>query len=977
VRQELWGKISDVFDAALERPLSDRYSYLEEACRGDDELLRQVSHLLSQFDQASDFLEQPIFSRPQVLATASVVGGRYRIEALIGRGGMGEVYRAYDELVGEKVALKTLRSELSADPDFLRRFRREVQLARKVTHSSVCRLFDAGVHEAPDADRLHFFAMQLLEGETLAARIRRDGRLLPEDARNIAAHLSEGLDAAHSAGIIHRDFKSANVMLCDGRAVIMDFGLAKTALVDSAKADAYQSVTADSQLAGTFAYMSPEQLSGVAVTPATDIYSLGVVLFEMATGRLPFDDPHPIRSAMQRAKDGAPDVHSMAPELDAQWASTIARCLHRDPSMRFPSAGAAISHLQPRWRPPMAYWTRRQWMKAAAGGAAAAAGVALIPAAFRYYGLETELPEGSELFLGPINNLTTDDRFDGLTELLRNQLAQSARVNVIDASRVLEVLTQMGATDGATVEASDVREAAWRLNAPLSIYGTVARVGSDYVLNVQAETRGSRPDNPREKLLRSFSAGDPAALMRSVRDASLWLRDIVGESAESIASFDQMPADTTTPSWEALAYFARGQRFYMVNDWDAAALQYEAALREDDSFTLAAMRRADILMSQNRQTTGISQWRAAIAMIDKRPVTRSEELYGRGMFAFDSGDMEAAEHFARTWSTEYPHDWRAPYFRALPLCLNGHGAQAVEVLEALRDVLPEYGDLYVQLIGCHLVLGQTAEARALVSLVREFGTPERADLREAYIRYREGDCVGTLEMLRALQQSGNRRSVVDAMLQEAMLLIDAGYLREAAANAERLLAGGSWFESAPQEAALRVAQAWAEMLDGQTAAAVAHARLALAPESGSLIVALAGTVFARCGALDLAEDALGLTAPFPDIKAYTVARHRIAGELARADGDGETALVELRAAAALEPAIAHRQYLIEALPAGNAERLELAIKVAEVPWQILRPPSIHHIGAMRTVVADLIAAGTANRFVTDFINSTRGLAALA
>jgi len=974
VHRELWGKISDVFDAALQHAPSERHSLLEDLCRGDDELLRHVSQLLSQFEQAGDFLEQPVFSRPQALAISSVIGGRYRIEALIGRGGMGEVYRAHDELVGEKVALKTLRSELSQDPDFLRRFRREIQLARKVTHASVCRLFDVGVFETPDSRRVHYFAMEMLDGETLSARIRREGKLSPEAARRIAAQLSLGLDAAHDAGVVHRDFKSANVMLCDGRAVIMDFGLAKASIAAFGNADFHLSVTKDSQLAGTFAYMSPEQLSGGNVTRASDIYSFGVVLFEMITGRLPFDDPHPIRSAMQRARAGAPDVVAMAPEIDPQWASTIARCLHADPSNRFPSAGAAAEHLRPRWRLPPVYWNRRQWLKAVAGASAAAAGVALLPAAFRYYGLETALPEGSELFLGTIDNLTPDERFDGLTELLRNQLSQSARVNVIDANRVANVFTQMGVTHGTTVEASVVREAAWRLNAPLSIYGTVAQVGSDYVLNVQAEMRGSRPDDPRGKLLRSFAAPDSQALMRSVRDASLWLRDVVGESAESIAAFDRMPADTTTPSWEALAYFARGQRFYMANDWDAAMLQYEAALRVDDGFTLAAMRRADILMSQNRQTSGIAQWRAAIAMLDERPVTRSEELYGRGMFAFDAGDMASAEHYARTWSSEYPHDWRAPYFRALPLCLNGHAAQAIEVLEALLPVLPDYSDLYVQLAGCHLVLGHTAEARAFASHVRRLGRAERADFLEADVRFREGDCVGSLEMLRMLQLSATRRGIVNAMLQEALLLIDAGYPRAAAENAERLLARGSWVESAPEEAALRVVQAWAEMLDGQTPAAIAHARQALAPESGPLIVALAGSVFARCGARDLANDALERTASFDDIRAYRVARHRITGETALAAGDDETALEELRVAAALEPAIAHRQYLIEALPPGSVERLELATKAAEVPWQNLRPPGIHHIGAMRTVAAELGEARIANRFVTDFVDSARRLA---
>lgn len=971
--QELWDKISNLFDAALERPAAERYSYLESACGGDDVLLRRVSQLLSQLDQAGTFLEQPIFSRPPALSVSSVIGNRYRIDALIGRGGMGEVYRAYDALVGEHVALKTLRPELGGDEDFLRRFRREIQLARKVTHPSVCRVFDVGIHEFEGGHRIPFFAMQLLDGETLAARIKRDGRLSDDEALPVVQHLAAGLEAAHAAGIIHRDFKSANVMLAQRGAVIMDFGLARAALVDADTTDADRSLSARAQLAGTFAYMSPEQLSGGEVTTATDIYSLGVVLFEMATGRIPFDDPNLIRSAMQRAKEGAPDVRQMAPELDTQWGAVIARCLQRDPSKRFASAREVAARLQPRRRPPMVYWTRRQWLMAA-GATAAAASVALIPAGFRYYRQSSVLPEGAEVFLGSINNLTDDGRFAGVTELFRNQLAQSARVNVIDGRRVADVLLQMGMPDDEQVEPTAVREAAWRLNAPLALYGTVTRVGSDYVLNVQAETRGSRPDSPNEKFLRSFSAADPAALMRAVRDASRWVREVAGESAESIASFDRLPADTTTPSWEALAYFARGQRLYMINDWEGAALQFEAALREDEGFTLAAMRRADILMSQSRQTAGIAQWRTAVAMLDERQVTRAEELYGHSMFAFDSGDMEAAERYARTWSGEYPNDWRAPYFRALPLCLNGHAAQAVEVLEPLREVLADYGDLYVQLIACRLVLGQMDRARELIPIVRRLGRPERADLREAYVRYREGDCVGCLAVLRALQQSNYRRGATDGMLQEALLLIDGGYLDEAATNIERFLTRGSWVETAPQESALRAAQAWAEMLQGKFSAAVAHARMALGPESGPLIVALSGTVFARSGARELVSATLERIASFQDIRSYRIARHRIEGELALSEGNTAAGLVALRAAAALEPVIAHRQYLIEALPQGSDERLQLAIKAAEVPWQSLRPPSMHHIGTMRTVVADLVAAGAANGFVTEFASTSKELA---
>ncbi len=699
MERELWGRITDLFDAALGQEPAERLLFLEQECAGDDGLLRQVSALLLQFEKSADFLEKPIFVPTHALPIGDVIGDRYRIEALVGRGGMGEVYRAHDQLLDETVALKTLRRNLGDDEDFSRRFRREVQLARKVTHPSVCRVFDVGVHGANGARQVNFFAMQFLDGETLAARIRRDGPLPRDEALARASEMASGLDAAHAAGIVHRDFKSANVMLCGEHAVIMDFGLARATVVDGAR-HAGASITVGAQVAGTIAYMSPEQLSGGTVTTASDIYSFGVVLFEMATGRLPFHDQHIIRSAMQRASEDALDIRSLAPDVDPTWAAAIARCLRVDSAKRFPSAGAVTAELNRKtWRPPMVYWNRRQWTKATLALAASAGSVALIPAAFRYYSQDVTLPDGAEVLLGAIANSTGDARLDGITELFRNQLAQSVRVNLIGDDRLSAALVQMGESADTTDPAA-LREAAWRLNAALSVFGNVSRIGPDYALNVQLETRGSQPDNPRSKTLHSFSASDPDALMRAVRDASVWAREAIGESAASIASFDRLPENATTPSWEALTLYARGQHFFMRQDFESAILQFESALRVDPKFTLAALRRADLLMSQGRQTEGLEQWRAAITLLGERPVTRAEELNARGMFAQDSGDITAADRYFRTWALEYPRDWRAPFYRVVPLILNGRAAQALEVLRPLLASVPEYGDVYALMISC-------------------------------------------------------------------------------------------------------------------------------------------------------------------------------------------------------------------------------------------------------------------------------------
>jgi tetratricopeptide (TPR) repeat protein len=281
---------------------------------------------------------------------------------------MGEVYEVLDELLNERVALKTLRADVCHDSSLLRRFQTEIQLARKVTHPSICRLFEVGVHRFADVSRpeLHFFTMQLLEGETLKGRIQRSGRLTSAEAFPFILQMAEGLQAAHDEGIIHRDFKSGNVILTKNRAVITDFGLAG---LDPSlpRADSARTVSAEVRIAGTIAYMSPEQMSGGAVTPVSDIYSFGIVLFEMATGRLPFEDRHIIQSAMQRARGRIPVVRDIAPGIDPRWDFAIRRCLEVEPSRRFQSAADLASVFRdPGWSLPRVYWTRRLWGQIAA-----------------------------------------------------------------------------------------------------------------------------------------------------------------------------------------------------------------------------------------------------------------------------------------------------------------------------------------------------------------------------------------------------------------------------------------------------------------------------------------------------------------------------------------------------------------------------------------------------------------------------------
>jgi hypothetical protein len=264
-----------------------------------------------------------------------VISNRYEVTRFIARGGMGEVYAAHDRMLGDEIALKVLRRPTAAGVEALDRLRAEVQLARRVADPHVLRVFDLGSYPAPDGVEVLFLTMQLLHGETLRARIRRAGPLPPDETWRLAGDMFAALGAAHQIGIVHRDFKSDNVMLVptpDGppRAIVMDFGLAQAVATD-------RPLEGDGTplVAGTLGYMAPEQLAGGPVTAAADVYAFGVVLHEMLTGVLP-----PFRPVIVRRGQPAPPAPPPSSLLDgldipSRWSALIRRCLEREAGARF------------------------------------------------------------------------------------------------------------------------------------------------------------------------------------------------------------------------------------------------------------------------------------------------------------------------------------------------------------------------------------------------------------------------------------------------------------------------------------------------------------------------------------------------------------------------------------------------------------------------------------------------------------------
>ena len=328
--------LKELFEQAVDLDAAGRESLFERS--GADSATREeILRLLGYREKAADYFSrlsdeiQALVRIEPLLECGEKLEGRFAIVRFLARGGMGEVYEAEDQELGGRLAVKVMRPGIVEHAGGLERFRNEIRLARGISSPHVCRVYDVGRHQESSRE-LIFFTMELLEGETLSDRLARDGPFAPAAARDLVRQMALGLDAAHRAGVLHRDFKSRNVMLCQSgsgaRVVITDFGLSRQVGAG----------TAAGLLDGaTPAYVAPEQVERHEETERTDLYSFGVVLFEMMTGELPFAGDSPLDTIRKRLTEAPPPLRRLRPDLPRAWEKAILRCLQRDPARRFPS----------------------------------------------------------------------------------------------------------------------------------------------------------------------------------------------------------------------------------------------------------------------------------------------------------------------------------------------------------------------------------------------------------------------------------------------------------------------------------------------------------------------------------------------------------------------------------------------------------------------------------------------------------------
>jgi serine/threonine protein kinase/tetratricopeptide (TPR) repeat protein len=340
---ERWEQIENLFHAVLDLTQSQRHAFLHQACAGDDELRREVESLLASHEHARAFIESPPDDvAAGMLADAqanSILGrtlGHYRIDSLLGAGGMGEVYRARDIRLDRDVAVKILPEQFAHDSEALRRFEREAKAVAALSHPNILSIFDYGAEQG-----LNYAVMELLEGETLGARLQR-GAVGWRDAVEVGSAVAEGLAAAHAKGVIHRDLKPENIFLTAGGQVkILDFGVAriKQIVMPDSETLTTAETTRPGAILGTIGYMSPEQVRGDRADAPSDIFSLGCVLYEMVSGRRPFANAAPAETIAAILKEDPPALTRFGREVPAELERLIQGCLEKQASSRPQSAG--------------------------------------------------------------------------------------------------------------------------------------------------------------------------------------------------------------------------------------------------------------------------------------------------------------------------------------------------------------------------------------------------------------------------------------------------------------------------------------------------------------------------------------------------------------------------------------------------------------------------------------------------------------
>ena len=916
-----WKQIDSLLQAALERPRSERQMFVQQACRGDAALEREVRALLASSDEAGSFLESPAMEvAAQGIAQrqhhdaaiaaqlqAGQVISHYRIIDKLGSGGMGVVYRAEDVRLQRFVALKFLPDDVSGDAQALSRFEREARAASALNHPNICTIYEVEEH-----DRQPVIVMELLDGQSLKQRIR--GKPMPMDEiLKIGIETADALEAAHAMGIIHRDIKPANLFVTKrGNAKILDFGLAKlgpgtdhpslqtagpTATVDD-------SLTGAGSVVGTASYMSPEQIRAKPLDSRTDLFSFGVVLYEMATGKLPFrgESSGAIFDAILNREPGAPA--RLNPDLPAELEHIINKCLEKDRNLRYQHASEIRADLQRLRRDTgsqkslsgsqhqLVAGFAKRWKLAALAFAAV---VGLSIAGVLFLRAAPKLSDKDTIVLADFTNSTGDAVFDGtLRQGLSVQLEQSPFLSIVSDQQIQQTLQLMGQKPDAKLTPEIARELCQRTSSAAVLDGSIAQIGAPYLLTVKAVNCSTGQTLASTEA----QASDKNQVLEALGKSASDMRSKLGESLSTVQKFDTPLEQATTPSLEALKAYSSGSR---ATSPPLAMSFYQRAIELDPNFAVPY--------------AWLGIWHTATGepTIAANYTSRAYELRGRASepekyfistiyYKEVPGNLEKGEQTAKLWMQAYPRsDMPHVYLSGAIYPQMGRYDDVVsEAKEAIR-LRPDYPAPYAMLMEGYTELNRFDEATATYKQASERKLYHHYFPADLYtIAFLQNDAAGMKELV---ARSAGQPGVEDALpANEADTAAYFGRLMEAEELTRRAMESAERTGKKERVATYSATSGLREALFRNASEARRRATLAMEQSDGVDVQYGSALALAYAGDTARAQDLTdGLNKRFPEA---TIVQFNylptLRAKLALNRGNASQALETLRAAAPYE-----------------------------------------------------------------------------
>ncbi|HET9266729.1 MAG TPA: protein kinase [Vicinamibacterales bacterium] len=717
--------VSRIYGAALELPESDRLAYLRRECAGDEALQREVESLLAWNADVAPLIaalagepvalpvptasttlspEGPVHQAvsrgtgEQRLTAGTIIAGRFRIVAAVGRGGMGEVYRADDLELGQTVALKFLTA-FQGDATARDRLRAEVRVARQITHPNVCRVYDIG-----ESDGRLYLTMEYVSGEDLAALLRRVGYLGREKTLEIGRKIAAGLAAAHARGIVHRDLKPHNIMIDDdGEVRIMDFGIAVVAA----------ELRGTETLRGTPAYMAPEQLVGRDISAQSDIYALGLVLYELCTGKRPVDASD--RQELLRLRQSAPPVKpsALVPDLDPSLERVILRCLDPDQRRRPASADSVARELS--GEPPL----KKRWKSAALIGAVAIvvglAAVTYVRPSWLAPRSAAALTNRDALVVADFENQTGEPLFDGALKVaLAVALEQSPFLSIYPEARARDTLRLMERSPDAPITRAVAREIAQREQVKALLAGSITRLGGNYAVAVEAIDAVTGDVLAREQV----EAAGKEQVVASLSTVASRLREKLGESLASIQRFDVPLPRATTASLDALHAYALALEESREVPRLETIPHLKRAIELDPTFALAYAQLSSVYANNGQTLLAPPFSRKAFELRDR--VSERERFFISWRYYSDAErSWDEALELARSWTESYPQEAFAFNSLGLARMRFGQFEQAIAAYSEARRLDPGLSVVYGNLGVVFRALDRRAEAQAVLKMATD------------------------------------------------------------------------------------------------------------------------------------------------------------------------------------------------------------------------------------------------------------------